>query len=367
VENFKALFKSVRDRAPHPAQRDQGALSHVTATWVNVAVSFEGLRRLSPTDARRFPNVFRTNRVPGATTLPDVHALLIVAADLPDDLDSELHRQREHMQSMDAHEVTTLCGATLPRELRGQEHFGFKDVVSQPRIAGLDGGSGPPLAAGEFVLGYPDQSGHDSGAGRPAWARNGSFVAFLQLQQHVATFWNTMNEQAKHLGAQPDDVASWIVGRKQDGTPLVDPPSRRSHIGRAYARWLPAGESLRHRVLRRGLPYGPPWDVGEPDDAHDRGLLFVTYQADLERQFEHVWSRWLNASDFPSPGSGRDPLAGQTTWLNQATPGGKRRTAVSRGRDPAATLNMTLPAFVTPRTGGYFFAPSIAALSSLAE
>jgi len=263
------------------------------------------------------------------------------------------------MSSISVHEVMTLYGDTLPGASRGHEHFGFKDAISQPRIAGTDWGCGQPVASGEFVLGYRDQSGQISGADLPDWAQNGSFLAFLQLQQHVATFWSSMRQQAQQLGVQPDEVAAWIVGRTQDGTLLANPPSRLSHTGRAYARWLPPSESLRHRILRRGIPYGPPWSADEPDDTHDRGLLFVTYQADLERQFEHVWTQLLNSADFPSPASGRDALVGQLNWPGQATPGGVRRTVVSRTDRAGRAANFSLPTFVTPRTGGYFFAPSI--------
>src|SRR3712207_8404725 len=52
-------------------------------------------------------------------------------------------------------------------------------------------------------------------------------------------------------------------------------------------RWLPPGEQARHRLIRRGIPYGPPLSADAADDG-GRGLLFLAYQADLARQFEHV-------------------------------------------------------------------------------
>jgi len=61
----------------------------------------------------------------------------------------------------------------------------------------------------EIILGQPDQTGQPSGGGLPEWTRNGSFMAFLQLQQHVTTFWSAMHKQAQLLGVKPDDVASW--------------------------------------------------------------------------------------------------------------------------------------------------------------
>src|SRR5262249_52911858 len=155
-----------------------------------------------------------------------------------------------------------------------------------------------------FILGYPDQTKQISGASLPAWTRNGSFLAFLQLQQHVATFWSAMQQQAPTLGVRPEELASWVVGRTEQGAPLSKPPGRLSHIGRAYSRWLGPTEALRHRLIRRGVPYGPTWVPGEADGVQERGLLFVAYQADLERQFEHVWTRWLGDTNFPMPAAG---------------------------------------------------------------
>ena len=382
TQRFKERFKQLRAEAPHPETRDGGALEHISATWINLALSFAGVRMLvGPVEASRFPPAFRMNRVPGVEApAKEIHGLLIVAADQPEDLEVELGRQRKRMSASGVDEVMTLCGNTLPGDKRGHEHFGFKDAISQPRIAGTDWGSGPDVAAGEFVLGYPDQTGQSSGAGMPAWVRNGSFLAFVKLQQHVGAFWKSMKQQAELFGVQPGEMAEWIVGRHLDaqGSPLSKTPSRVSHIGRAYSRWLPPSESLRHRILRRGVPYGPPWTPETPDDATDRGLLFVAYQSDLERQFEHVWSTWLNGPDFPIPAAGRDALAGQLTGPGPARPLASqpaippwsatnlRPALVARGTQPGATIALRLPAFVTPHFGGYFFTPAINALSLLA-
>jgi Dyp-type peroxidase family len=369
VERFNALYRSLRERALHPLEPDAGALSHVNSTWVNVCLSFAGLRLLLGDAAQTgMPMVFRTNAVPGLTpeTRFDAHALLIVAADQSDDLDAELAHQRHRMAKMGVAEARLLRGDTLPGALRGHEHFGFKDGISQPRIAGTDWGCGADVAAGEFILGYPDQTGQTSGASLPAWARNGSFLAFLQLQQHVATFRSAMQQHAQQVGTTPKDLAAWIVGRTEDGVKLSEPPGRTSHIGRAYSRWLGPADALRHRIIRRGIPYGPVWSQGEPDGVQERGLFFVAYQADLARQFEYVWTQWLGGSNFPVPGAGTDSLAGQTGPLQsgatpQWTAASTRPTTVTRGGQTGGFASLSLPSFVTPAGGGYFFAPPIGA------
>ena len=364
VEAFNALFKSLKDRRPaDPTHRDRGTLQTISATWVNLALTYNGLRLLpGASNVARLPTAFTSNRIPAAD-LPapasDIHALLIVAADQVHDLEAELKRQRERMATCGVEEVTAFRGDTLPGDQRGREHFGFKDAISQPKIVGTNSGSGLPVAAGEFILGQPDQTGQPSGGGLPDWTRNGSFLAFLQLQQHVSTFRSAMQHQAQQLGVKPDDVAGWMIGRQRDaaGTPLDNPPSFFSHIGRGYSRWLPPSDSLRHRILRRGVPYGAPLQEGEPDDGQ-RGLLFVTYQADIARQFEHVWAKWLNGPDVPVPGAGRDALVGQGD--------GRRPASIPRPGQKGGSISLRLPTFVTPRYGGYFFAPSIDALAALA-
>jgi Dyp-type peroxidase family len=367
VDRFNTLFSNLRERDLHPTEPDAGALNHVNATWVNVALSFTAIRMLVGAAAQTgLPMAFRQNRVPGVApdAQLDAHALLIVAADQSDNLDAELEYLRGRITKKGVREVQTLRGDALPGQQNGHEHFGFKDGISQPRIAGTCWGDGADVAPGEFVLGYPDQSGQTSGANMPAWARNGSFVAFLQLQQHVATFWSAMQQHARQVGATPDELAAWIVGRTRDGNMVSNPPGRASHIGRAYSRWLGPTDALRHRIIRRGIEYGPPWMPGEPDGARERGLFFVAYQADLQRQFEHVWTRWLGATDFPFPGAGTDALVGQTGALQSSastpwTAGNTRPTAISRGGQTAGFSSLSLPSFVTPGCGGYFFSPAI--------
>ena len=53
--------------------------------------------------------------------------------------------------------------------------------------------------------------------------------------------------------------------------------------------------SFRHRMIRRGMPYGPPLPDGVvEDDGKDRGLVFVCFNASISRQFESVQRQWLN-------------------------------------------------------------------------
>jgi hypothetical protein len=114
--------------------------------------------------------------------------------------------------------------------------------------------------------------------------------------------------------------------------------------------------TARHRILRRGMPYGDPLPDGAPDDGADRGLVFVCLQASIERQFEIVQGRWLNDGDAFGLGRAPDPVAGAVSDRGARVTFG--------GRPPRYATAMR--AFVTPRGGEYLFVPGIAGLRALA-
>ncbi|SUX30570.1 Dyp-type peroxidase [Chromobacterium vaccinii] len=148
------------------------------------------------------------------------------------------------------------------RDMRGHEHFGFDDGISQPGIRGraseakddfiterhiapaatpdawLYGLPGQDLLwPGEFVLGYPASSPDPLIPGpvkrsQPDWSVNGSFLVFRRLRQDVSLFWGTMHSQASALATKPgfggmsdEMLASMIVGRWMSGAPVNRAPS----------------------------------------------------------------------------------------------------------------------------------------------
>ena len=111
------------------------------------------------------------------------------------------------------------------------------------------------------------------------------------------------------------------------------------------------------RVVRRGVPYGPPWDPAHPDEK--RGLLGVFLCANLGAQFEALQCDWLNLGlQDPRITGSHDPLLGanapETSWLDVPLPSGKVITL--RG----------FPRFVQMRGGAYTFIPGIQAIRYLA-
>ncbi len=436
VLEFNDLFKKVQDRGA-----DAGT---VEATWTNIALTGPGLEILGAPDRERMPEEFRQGMAAAAARIGDVedsapttwvapfnnpaliHAVVLIAADDPDDLEACYAGLQAKLQARNVHELGHFDGATRPGANRGHEHFGFKDGISQPGIAGLTKSSKgrDEIATGEFVIGYPDQDGNVSGttpapapqpgqpgygpnnppppaAGLPEWAKDGSFYVFRRLRQNVQGFNDFLSQQAAAVGLSPDQLGTKLVGRWKSGAPLertrtqdpnfdptaVDPsiadPSilsdehindfdyepqdadghlvpRAAHIRKTNPRSEdPPTEAVsnRHRILRRGAPYGPDFSPGEPaypgsgspPDNQDRGLLFACYQASILAGFEFIQQSWANTPGFPQADDGRDPIISQDV------------------NNPDFHLPPHDPHLVTQRwvitTGGeYFFSPSISTL-----
>jgi deferrochelatase/peroxidase EfeB len=117
-----------------------------------------------------------------------------------------------------------------------------------------------------------------------------------------------------------------------------------------------------HRILRRGIPFGPPLPIGATEDPAPvhRGLLFISYQASIAEQFEFLNASWANDVSKPftlSPptGSGYDMIIGQ------------RNDVAARFCLVGASMERVESSarWVTPTGGGYFFAPSKTALSTV--
>jgi Dyp-type peroxidase family len=379
-----------------------GVVGGPLTTWVNVAFSRAGLERLGAGGVEEFSTAFKEGMAARAASVlrdpdpegwlvgghgsPEAHALLIVAANTSGELDAEIARQRRRCQRLGAGDLFVgpdgepCRGETLPYRLRQHEHFGFRDGVSQPALNGSDG-----TMPGDFILGLQDGYGRTVRRG-PDWARDGSYLVFRRLRQDVFGFRQAVRTGATAAGLAPDQFAAKLMGRWKSGARLGDPlepwdpgfPAKETdaqyghdefaldpdgeriprfaHVRKAYPRDVKAAD--RHRLLRRGIPYGPLLDERAlADDGKERGLFFVAYQADIEAQFEHIQQR-LSDPDFPGPLTGRDSVAGQ--------PNAPHGLAV---REPGGRTSVSLPfhSYVSMTGGGYFFSPSIPALNYLAD
>lgn len=288
------------------------------------------------------------------------------------------------------------------------EHFGFADPISQPPIEGADApaypgdgvqqpdGSWRALKPGEFLLGYEDEAGRDGVQGpEPFELRlNGTYMVFRKLYQDVAAFRQYKAAAAKALYGSDDAhhqqlVAAKIMGRWPSGCPLdlspdkddpaiaADPHRRNnftyagddqglrcplgSHLRRSNPRATPlrrATSVRRHRLLRRGVEYGPHLADGAlEDDGIDRGLVNLFIQADIERQFEFVQREWMKGGEFIGlDANEHDPINGAGGEGSQMSVPGAARPFL-----------FDLPTFVRVKGGEYLFVPGLQALAGLID
>jgi deferrochelatase/peroxidase EfeB len=381
---------------------------------VNVAMTWDGLSalQLSAPVLASFPEAFvqgavaRAERVGDTgTSAPDtwdpafasrrLHLLLVVFAR------DETIRERVYRELQAAWlagggcaELSSHDGGMLPGEVA---HFGYRDGFAQPTIAGglpplLPDGV-PAAPAGEFLLGYPSQYTDFTYPIPQEIGVNGSFVALRVLEQDCAGFETFLVEASRQTGLDPELIAAKLCGRWRGGAPLALAPTsprpdlpieqynqfdyvptpmapdavddRRGYrcpIGAHVRRMNPrssavAGNSgLKRRIVRRGLPYGPPYDPANPHDGKRRGLLGLFIGVSLQDQFEFLMSDWANKGTFaPGLRDTRDPVLGDNA-PNDAT------FLIPIEGQKAPLVVTGLSRFVTCRGAAYGFLPSVSAL-----
>lgn len=302
------------------------------------------------------------------------------------------------------------------READGQlvgpkEHFGFRDGIGQPHVAGM-----PPrdpnvtpadentIAPGEVLLGYPNSYGEmpegPTDAHGLGFGRNGTFLVFRQLRQDVKQFWDYVAACSDSQADAAIKLAAKMVGRWPDGTPLVVSPDHPKPEARTHDQFLyasdrehpdphgmrcPIGAHIRrtnprdslgddsaqalelanqHRIIRRSRAYGPPLvEDMDPksmmravDNGVERGLHFLCLNAAIDRQFEFVQSLWANNPKFGNLYEDPDPLIGvQDGQTGQFTVQG----------EPIRCRYAYMHRFVQVRGGAYFFLPGIEAIRTL--
>ncbi|SFC79878.1 Dyp-type peroxidase [Streptomyces aidingensis] len=354
----------------------------------------------------------------GAPHHEPVDAVLTLAADRAEDLRAAVAWERQELNLHGVSLVFEQEGATLPGDARGHEHFGFKDGISQPAVQGFDEPDpenpehkrGEPgtrmIPAGEFVVGLPMD--HRLPAWLPDWMNNGSFQVIRRLAQDVSGWREQVTghlAELKRRDAVPEDtepgwLAARLVGRWPSGAPVLKHPDRDplpnpalkpdndlSYADDLEGRVTPLCAHLRktsprdglkvapgapgtlpekgvldgRRIMRRGIPFGPPMDPegvgGGPDTP--RGLLFICYQSDLVAQFEFVQRNWVNDPDFPDrpQPAGRDMLIGRDSEVS--FPAG--------GKESDRTVPLSFRQFVRTEGAVYTFVPSLSALDRLAQ
>jgi len=383
---------------------------------LNVAVTHLGLEALGVPDGLRstFGAAFREGARARAGVLGDVgpsdparwhpglgdgtaHVLVTVnvreRATLADRVDAV--RARVERPGSGLSVVHVRHGAMLGTR---RDHFGFADGFAQPHV---EDGDSPATATwmpkrrrgarlmkpGEFVLGYEDEDGILPAAPAQPLGDNGTYAVYRELYQDVARFRRFLRDSGPAVPGGEEMLAAKIVGRWRDGTPLVlspdrpdpgiagdrariddfgykrDPDGYRCPLGAHIRRSNPRDalgwgdvRSKRHRIIRRGMPYGEPLPEGAlDDDGAERGLVFVCFNAEIERQFETIQAQWCNDGNIFGLGTDRDFLLGG--------PEGEGKMTI-QGHQPVF-LSPPLP-FVQTRGTEYVFFPGLDALRALA-
>jgi Dyp-type peroxidase family len=180
--------------------------------------------------------------------------VLIVASDHSSVLDDlvDLLKLRANAAALEL--IFEQRGDTLSGDLRGHEHFGFKDGISQPGVRGkLSTAPGDYITPryisagdprrlylakpgqqlvwpGQFLLGEQRQSTEDqinagaAAANFPAWARRGSYLVVRRLQQDVPAFYAFVCRGASRVGLTQEKFAAMLVGRWPSGAPILRVP-----------------------------------------------------------------------------------------------------------------------------------------------
>ncbi len=277
----------------------------------------------------------------------------------------------------------------------------------------------PRSRVGEFLLGAGYRNGYDAPSlGRlpAALAENGSFAVVRLLQQDAEGFERMLDEASEREQLCREYLAAKLLGRWRNGAALSEagppatcqgagcrscpPPPLRlndfdfrhrlngatsvaaddyagqvcpvgSHVRRMTPRRArAAGKPDRHRVIRRGLPWGPAWQRGRPDE-QTRGLYGVFYCGSIAQQFEFLQRRWGYDGRQRGDEAGRgDPFcgasgAGNTGGARAASAGASAAGFQFPLGDRRVALNWTQ--LVRTRGCLYLFMPGLAALRRLAS
>jgi len=370
-------------------------------------------RRLAdtgPSAAERWEECFK---------LEHAHVLLAMHADEERELDevAETLEEMPGAAGLDGWKTPLEgCHLTTNRKER-TVHFGLRDGISDPAIKGFheekawrDGSRKLTLhAPGEFLLGYRNDDQFNPwllinpsprpnpwllplnpAPGLAEFFRNGSFAAFRKMEQHEREFRDFVAKWATKRGVTAEYVRAKLAGRWDDGrvvkpgeqqapsdpTPadaaemdefdFADDPRGEgcpfgSHIRRMNPRTDMVVPARSRSLIRRSMPYGPPYQENESEKGPRRGLLGLFFCASLEDQFEHLLAEWGNANPMGpgNLGNAKDPVIG-----NHENPAAI--FDIPMKGEKARQLDGFSP-FVTTCGTLYAFFPSLTALSRIAR
>jgi deferrochelatase/peroxidase EfeB len=290
--------------------------------------------------------------------------------------------------------VTVLLIQNFGAQPGSLNSLGYKDSIGQPAIegSGVDPlpGQGQPIKAGEFILGYPGESGVPLAMPQPdVLGRNGTYVGLRKYQSRVGAFNRFLRENCQ-TDEERELLAAKLVGRWRSGAPLTlaptednaalgddpqrnndftytsDPQGKRVPLGCHMRRMNPRDTKMPvltdvniHRIIRRSTTYGAPYDrnaMSEHDDEVERGIYFLFISAKAMNTLEFLQQEWINDGNFMNLGSERDPIVG---LQEEGAP-------FTIPKEPVRHRIHGIETFNVLRGGEYLFMPSLSALNWLA-
>ena len=371
-----------------------------------------------------------------------VDCVLLLYAETNDDLDNLIATVYNNlMQGVE--EVYMAKTYQYQRDI-SKEHFGFNDGISQPIMKGFSKSEGANedqlINPGEFILGYKNEYNNYSPSpyvdscencneldflpgfsDKKDVGKNGTYLVFRQIEQHVEKFWDYMYQNSKEAAVTKNEkalkLAAKMIGRWPDGQPLatcpdgsypmdgdlltdfnyaaLDKDGTRCPFGAHIRRTNPRDQvhtilntatsielSKKHRMLRRGRIYGEPFDEkfnsenmidkvkkepftdntkettnGKKETIIIRGLHFICMVSDIARQFEFVQNVWANTSTFAGLCNEVDPVISP-----RPTKGQPDCHEFTTPQEIIRNRYKNVPEFTTVVGGAYFFMPGIKAL-----
>jgi Dyp-type peroxidase family len=410
VDDARAGREFLRRLAPHVDSAAEWW--QAGEAWISVAISYAGLVALGVPDEslQSFPEAFRVGMAARADRLMDygpndpknwdqpfgsgqIHLTVSIFSDSEETLRRTMQMALRQYQGFSG--VSILMMQEFGAQPGDLNPLGYKDSIGQPAIEGCGvealPGQGRPIKAGEFILGYPGESGVPLPMPQPdVLGRNGTFVGLRKYQSQVGTFNRFLREYAE-TEQERELLAAKLVGRWRSGAPLTlapekdDPslgadPHRNNDFTYAHdprGRQVPLGSHMRrmnprdtemaqladvniHRIIRRSTTYGAPYDpnaISEEDDEVPRGIYFIFISAKAMATMEFLQQEWINNGNFMNLGNERDPNVGlQEEGATFTIP-----------KEPVRRRIHGIQTFNVLRGGEYLFMPSLSALRWIAD
>ena len=243
----------------------------------------------------------------GDLASPALHAIVILFAR---DVAERDRCEQQHRQYL-----STLAGVTVVSALNlealppfdgiAREHFGYRDRLSEPVIEGNGRATDAGLRTSRLKpanssSAIEDESGTVPPLPQPELlSRNGSYLAYLRMEEHVGVFREFLRQQAD-TPDQQELLAAKLMGRWRSGAPLVLCPDQgRSGAGRRSA----ADQRLSLQGCRPARVPLPDWRAHPADEPPRHRREHATPKNDPARR--HLWAaiargragRWGGARD----------------------------------------------------------------------